>query len=420
MAVSVAKTLHPLPFENLEPKRFEDLVRQLIYDFRRWRLIEATGRAGSDDGFDVRAYEIMAGTEEADIDEEEEEGRELRAPPAYDRLWLIQCKRERAIGPSKIVAHLEVMPAESFRDTYGVIVAAACDFSKATRDVCREWCREKGVQEIHLWGKAEIEDQLYQPKNDNLLFAYFGVSLQVRRQAQATQLRRTTTLKRRIKRHLSEGGWPGQLVLIRDPSDDRYPDTKGKCLTEGGFLWRPYYSLGLGVHGLRVLVRCFHGYINHATDQWDIASALDRSVPNELSNLWRVSPGPNESWPVIEKWSQLPRGNQYFLKFITWLPYAEIIEIDEVGDDELEVPTVFARFKNGKPPFITWGQIVWEASSGYGGAHWDRDRHIRIFDDELRDAEWENQWAAQNGFELAREKSPFPASEVINRVAQDE
>ena len=37
-----SKTINPLHFEDLEPHRFEDLVRQLIYDFKNWQSIEAT------------------------------------------------------------------------------------------------------------------------------------------------------------------------------------------------------------------------------------------------------------------------------------------------------------------------------------------------------------------------------------------
>jgi hypothetical protein len=55
------KTLGPLHLEDLEPHRSEDLVRQLVYDFRVWRMLEATGRSGSDDGFDDRGYEIPGG-----------------------------------------------------------------------------------------------------------------------------------------------------------------------------------------------------------------------------------------------------------------------------------------------------------------------------------------------------------------------
>jgi hypothetical protein len=49
------RTFNPLHFEDLEPHRFEDLIRQLIYDFRQWRSLEATGRTGSDEGMDIRA-----------------------------------------------------------------------------------------------------------------------------------------------------------------------------------------------------------------------------------------------------------------------------------------------------------------------------------------------------------------------------
>lgn len=54
---TISKTLGPIHFEDLDPHRFEDLVRELAYDFKDWQSIEATGRGGSDDGFDIRAYE---------------------------------------------------------------------------------------------------------------------------------------------------------------------------------------------------------------------------------------------------------------------------------------------------------------------------------------------------------------------------
>lgn len=37
------KTLNPIHFEDLEPHRFEDLIRQLLYDFKNWKSLEATG-----------------------------------------------------------------------------------------------------------------------------------------------------------------------------------------------------------------------------------------------------------------------------------------------------------------------------------------------------------------------------------------
>src|SRR5258705_13963078 len=105
MSATPTRTYNPLPFSDLEPKRFEDLVRQLVYDFRLWRRLEATGRSGSDDGFDARGLEIVGALEVAPTGDQDEP-EETTAVSAPDRLWLIQCKRERTITPAKLKGHL--------------------------------------------------------------------------------------------------------------------------------------------------------------------------------------------------------------------------------------------------------------------------------------------------------------------------
>jgi hypothetical protein len=119
---------------------------------------------------------------------------------------VIQCQREKSISPAKIRTILE----EFFKgDTrrYGYILAAACDFSKKARDTAASIFREHGAQEFLLWGKGELEDLLIQPKNDNLLFAYFGISLQVRRRSMRTEVRSKLTLKRKLVKEF--GGLQG-------------------------------------------------------------------------------------------------------------------------------------------------------------------------------------------------------------------
>src|SRR5215207_1522029 len=91
----VTRTLGPIHFEDLDPHRFEDLVRQLIYDLKAWQSIESTGRGGADDGFDVRAYEMA----QAAPVPEGEEGVEGPPHPMEGNLWMIQSKREKELGP---------------------------------------------------------------------------------------------------------------------------------------------------------------------------------------------------------------------------------------------------------------------------------------------------------------------------------
>src|SRR4051812_47870211 len=95
MTATTTRTLNPLPFQDLEPHRFEDLVRQLAYDWRRWKRLEATGRSGSDEGLDIRATEAVV----ADDDDEERDDEGVFAERVVgERLWIFQCKREKSLA----------------------------------------------------------------------------------------------------------------------------------------------------------------------------------------------------------------------------------------------------------------------------------------------------------------------------------
>jgi Restriction endonuclease len=161
------RTLNPLHFEDLEPHRFEDLIRQLIYDFRHGRALEALGRSGSDQGIDIRGIELSGISDPNPEDEENDEEDVqpwVREEESEERVWIIQCKREKNIGPQKARSIITDFFSITQERPYGYILTAACDFSKAARDAFREEMISQGVQEFHIWGKAEIEDQLFLPK----------------------------------------------------------------------------------------------------------------------------------------------------------------------------------------------------------------------------------------------------------------
>ena len=86
----VSRTISQLHFEDLEPHKFEDVVRGLLYDFRDWQSIEPTGKKGSDDGFDVRAWEKVR-----IVENEDEDDKSKGEHPMEGNLWMIQCKREK-------------------------------------------------------------------------------------------------------------------------------------------------------------------------------------------------------------------------------------------------------------------------------------------------------------------------------------
>jgi hypothetical protein len=92
----ITKTHGPIHFEDLDPHRFEDLARELIYDFKNWQTIEATGRSGNDAGFDIRAYEKVLITAAVE-DEEERDGEPL---PMDGNLWMVQVSASQRLARS--------------------------------------------------------------------------------------------------------------------------------------------------------------------------------------------------------------------------------------------------------------------------------------------------------------------------------
>lgn len=383
MPAIVTRTTNPLPFQDLEPKRFEDLIRQLAYDFKPWRRLEATGRSGGDDGFDARGLEIVDPVSESErlATGEEDEGEETSST-STDRLWLIQCKRENSIGPAKAIAYLNEIVLVPEEPLHGIVFAAACNFSKRTRDDIDAWCRDKGVAEVYVWGRGELEDMLFQPKNDNLLFAYFGISLAIRRRAVATQLRAELAIKRRLKKSVLTSS---AEILIRDPSASDYPRVEDGKLP---MLWRVYAPEALSFLGLQVSVCWHYAFIDQATGEWDVADAL-RSM--ERQNPWTVS-DPKKSEldeAASATWNAFEPQNRGWIKVSGYIPYKNIIAVDELGDEIFEGTHLYATFHPTHGPFDGNG-LYWRLSttSRFDG-EWSPtpEKRIKKFDDSLRKAD---------------------------------
>src|SRR5205823_1836030 len=188
-----------LHFEDLESHRFEDLIRQLAYSFKPWRNLDATGRLGSDGGIDIHGIELIASSGE--LLEETLDEQEIDYIPSRiveEREWRIQCKRYQTIGPTlmrEIVKEVVPHPASA---PYGLIIAAACDVSAQTMADFHDERVKRSVSEGILWTKAHLEDLLFRPENDHLLFAYFGISLMTQRRSRVHDIRTSLTTKRKV------------------------------------------------------------------------------------------------------------------------------------------------------------------------------------------------------------------------------
>lgn len=347
---TVTRTLNPLPFGDLEPHRFEDLVRQLAYDFRPWRVIEPTGRLGADEGVDIRAIE---GTP---YDTEEADGESMPADPAHDRVWIIQCKREKELGPTAArkaaKAGLKGLPAPP----YGFVLAVACDLSRKTRESLRAELMGNGVREVYAWGKGDLEDALFLPRNDHLLFAYFGISLQVRRRTMRTELRSRLATKKALFDMIGELVCPYRKpVFLRDPTAKEYPWADDipnfKDRPRWGYLPFVYFEPPdhLAFHAKR-----YWAYLDVDAGKWDTAYVCPERW---FSQRQMLLPEPipkfaEQHGRAATFWREkIPEGKKAFLYVTRFIHFDQVLAIDTVGDCIHQVPQLLVEFTEKDGPF---------------------------------------------------------------------
>lgn len=371
MAARTTRTLNPLPFADLEPHRFEDLVRQLAYEFRPWHSLEAIGRSGSDEGMDIRGQEIVPTHDERDEvvdDEQPEPGPQLRS-------WIFQCKREKTMGPKAVRDTVADSIPPGTSAPHGFVLATSADLSKKARDAFRAEMVARGVEEFHAWARGELEDMLFQPRNDRLLFAYFGLSLQPRRRSLATKIRSEVALKKLLRRLFqSDDGGSGkhEYLLLRDPNDDRYPhEPKDEAAKRPRWLLCEFYSLH-SPGQLAVIDREHYAWVSFDQKAWDYLPQ-DNLVPGQARarfpielDSFRDSRKQQESGAHAFWDEYVPEGERAYFKGLSLVPLDQIIAVDPIGDGYFPVPQVMVEFDRDLGPFRGDLGAQWlERTTGY-------------------------------------------------------
>jgi hypothetical protein len=347
--MAVTKTLGPLHFEDLEPHRFEDLVRELIYDFKDWQSIEATGRGGADDGFDIRAYERVSAADREPEDGGPDED-DYEPHPMEGNLWMFQCKRETEIGPTK-VGQIIRNGVKADNPPYGYVLAAPANFSKKSFDVFRDELRKLGVMEFHLWGRAAIEDMLHQPKNDRVLFTFFGISLVSRRRSRATDVRAIVARKNKLMKMLN--GQPSDdPILLRDLKDTHYP-YKGEYKD---FETRPRWcvrgAIDLDPRGLVFSLHEHFAYWDEGKGEWDATETLNLARRHEEDDHERLRSNRQQREFIEGFWDFFPHANRVRFVRNGLVRFEDMVVIDEKGDSEFQFPHIFVDFHSEKGPFV--------------------------------------------------------------------
>jgi hypothetical protein len=339
----VTRTYGQIHFEDLDPKRFEDLIRELIYDYKEWQNIEATGRSGNDDGFDIRGFEKSSESIIVDDPEEEEKVVDSKA----GNLWMIQVKREKEIGPSRVKEILAEINKKN--PPYGYILAASANFSKDSYDIFRSELQKIGVLEFHLWGKAELEDMLHQPKNDRILFTFFGISPLSRRRSKSTEIRFAVTNKNKIYRTFGKSP-DGRSLLLRDTNDTKYPFKDHYKDFKSNPRWREYIASKYHPLGLVVDTHKHYAYIDTLKKEYAFSS--DVSLVDRESDSDDDKKTQREIKNKIEDfWEHLPKANQAHFIRTALIRFDDMVVIDDKGDTLYRFPHIFTDFDDSKGRF---------------------------------------------------------------------
>jgi hypothetical protein len=349
------RTLNPLPFLELEPHRFEDLVRQLAYDFRLWRSLEAIGRSGGDEGIDIRGVEAV----DDERNDDDESGDDATRPPPEERLWIFQCKRERAISPKQIKTIVAESLASLVTPPHGFVLAVGGDVSKKARDAFRAEMITRKVTQFEVWARGELEDQLFQPQNDRLLFAYFGLSLQPRRRSLTTTLRRRIAIKKQLMGLFAaaESKHNELVVLLRDPSDNSYPGYTDEGHKTGRWLACPALSANLP-YSLMVAHHHYVACVTPAGDAWDayfdddvISERIDHALRNGNSPLAQDLTTESSASAAAFVEEYIDEHDRATLVELRFVEFDRVLAIDPIGDEVYPFPHLFIEFDAESGPF---------------------------------------------------------------------
>jgi hypothetical protein len=348
---SITKTLGPIHFEDLDPRRFEDLVRELAYDFKDWQSIEATGRGGSDDGFDIRAFERIGN---ATAESDEHDSSEEATPPMEGPVWMFQCKREKEIGPARVASIISDGIDPKF-PPYGYVLAAPANFSKASYDKFREELRKRGVMEFYLWGRAALEDMLHLPKNDHILFTFFGISLVSKRRSRSTEIRAVVNTKNKLLKLLGESPHH-QPVLLRDTKDVHYPYKAEYKDFKDRPRWKEYPVVDMHPLALVVRVANYFAFYDPTKKEWDFSDAVNL-VPRQVDGEEREK-NHELRQNVEDFWEFFQKSNQAIFIVNGFVRFDSIAVIDSEGDSLHKFPHIYVDFQGDQGPFVGFDKYL--------------------------------------------------------------
>jgi len=210
----------------------------------------------------------------------------------------------------------------------------------------------------------------------------------------STTLRSEIAKKKQLAALITEDDEPeGKLVLLRDPTDERYPhQPKPKEAPARWFLCRALTWKKPG--HLMVLQHKYLAATSTDGTQWDALFHFDEMLyqaTNELRSLhaWNVDVDALADRSPYDFWIEyIDEPHRAYLKHIRSVPPELILALDSLGDGHFPVPHILFEFTETTGPFTAARYAALSGVSHLGGQHPldirpDDDNRVPIFPNPL-------------------------------------
>lgn len=299
-------TTNRLHFEDLEPRRFEELGFQLLQRIYKWERVDHTGVCGNDGGVDV--FGIT------------KEGVHCYCQiKRYQKLSISDIKEIYSVIVSNNKGNIE--PDAKF------ILICASDLSKQVLDATYEEGTKCGFKSVEIISRTKLEGLLYNGHR-TLLRTFFGNDSN-KRESNAVKIKRQVRAKNNALKKLI------RKVLNRIPLETRVANPGIEFITDEFMLLSAKSSLASERYGENVTFG--EAWPLEAKDEGIVFMLpfYKRIVFNVNTNTWHVSTDDNLKL----------NDDEYELRSqaIGLLPYNQIVEIEEDGDSYFNGPILHCQ-----------------------------------------------------------------------------
>jgi len=318
-----SRTTNRLHFSDLDPMRFEDLCLNMVSRLHEWKELNHYGRMGAENGVDISAVKDQDGIE---------------------KIWFIQCKRYLNINKGEITDIIDKVINQNVIP-HKLLLIVSCDVSRATHQYFKDYATESGIGESELWTASVLEAKLYHVYKD-LLFVYFGVSVEKKVKDNAAKIKYALRMEKRVSKELIDHQYIKQAqnarllsynpaakfisskVYIRSIEDTSYPEVKNVPRDQISPWFTTYFY-----------------DIYHAGIEFWLAAGIGSLVIMNEEGHWE----PLEN--STDKRRDDPQYRVIHAKMIGRIPYVNIVDFKTDGDEYSSEPHLFCRFDFDGTPY---------------------------------------------------------------------